>query len=140
VFEAQKRGFRSVMDVADLGVWYLGAGITANKRVLNERPELADRYLRALAQATSRVLTDREFAIDIIGRYNQMSDRELLGATVDYYRPRFLLDPYPDPKAVQAVLDNEEDPRARALRPEEVTDYRFAERLRASGFLEQLPK
>jgi hypothetical protein len=41
---------------------------------------------------------------------------------------------------VQAALDVEENPAARTARPEDVVEYRYAEALRASGFLDTLPK
>jgi len=36
------------------------------------------------------------------------------------------------------VLDAEDQPAARTTRPEDVTDYRYADELRSSGFLDQL--
>jgi hypothetical protein len=38
------------------------------------------------------------------------------------------------------VLDAEEQPAARTARPADVTDYRFVDRLRTSGFLDQIAK
>src|SRR5207249_11995868 len=104
------------------------------------RPELGEPYLRALAQAMSRLKTDREFAIEVVGRYTRSEDREVLGATVDYYGPLYPVDPYPEAHALQAVLDVEEHPAARTTRPDEIIDNRFAERVRASGLLDRLPR
>lgn len=72
--------------------------------------------------------------------YTRMDDRDLLGATVDHYRKIWVADAYPDPVALQAVLDVEEHPAARTTRPEEMIDARFAEHLRQSGFLDRLPR
>ena len=38
------------------------------------------------------------------------------------------------PRRAQAVLDAEENPAARTAKPEDVADFRFAERLRQSSF------
>jgi NitT/TauT family transport system substrate-binding protein len=140
VFEARKRGYRELLSVAAMRIPFLIGAIGATKSVLNERPELGERYLRAIAQGISRLKTDREFAMEAIGKYTRLEDPELLGATVDYYRPLWPSDPYPEPDTVQAVLDEEEHPAARTTRPEDVTDTRFADALRRSGFLERLPK
>jgi NitT/TauT family transport system substrate-binding protein len=140
LFEARKRGFREILNVGAMNIPFMGSAVGGTRKTLTERPELGEPYLRALAQAVSRLKTDREFAIQVIGKYSRSTDYELLGATVDYYRPLYTVDPYPEPAAVQAVIDAEEHPGARTLRPEEMTDYRFAERLRASGFLNQLPQ
>jgi ABC-type nitrate/sulfonate/bicarbonate transport system substrate-binding protein len=138
IFEARKRGLREVLSISDMSIPFLTAGIGTTRRVLAEQPEMGDRFMRALAQAVHHLRTDRESAIDVLGKYSRSEDREVLGATVDYARPLYQTDLYPDPAAVQAVLDAEENPGARTTRPEDVTDYRFAERLRTSGFLDQL--
>jgi ABC-type nitrate/sulfonate/bicarbonate transport system substrate-binding protein len=137
-FEARRRGYRELVDVAALQIPFLTAAIGATKKTLAERPELGEPYLRAVAQAVSRIKTDRQFAIQVISQYTQVEDREQLGATVDYYRPLYVTDPYPEPAGAQMILDEEENPAARTARPEDVTDYRFAEALRRSGFLDHL--
>lgn len=96
--------------------------------------------MRALAQGVRRFQTDREFAVQVLAQYSQMDDRDLLAATVEYYSPLFEADLYPDREAMQAVIDTEEHPGARTTRPEDVTDYRFADALRSSGFLDRLAR
>src|SRR5581483_4714252 len=140
LFEARKREHRELLNVAQMRIPFLIGGVGTTKKVLAERPELAGAYLRALAQAVSRMKTDREFAMQAIGKYSRLDDPEVLGATVDYYRPLWPSDPYPEPATVQAILDEEENPAARTTRPEDVVDYRAADELRRSGFLDQLPK
>jgi ABC-type nitrate/sulfonate/bicarbonate transport system substrate-binding protein len=140
VFEARKRGFRELLSLGEMRIEFMNSAVGATRKVIRERPELPERYLRALAQAVSRLKTDREAAIAVLGKYNQSNDREVLGATVDYYRSLWASDPYPNPAAVQTILDIEEHPAARTTRPEDIIDYRFAERLRSSGFLDTLPK
>jgi len=139
VFEARKRGYRE-LNVTELGIPFLNSAVGSTRRVLAERPELAEPYLRALAQGSNRLKTDREFAIQVLGKYSRLEDREQLTATVDYYQPLYQVDPYPEPAAVQTILDEEEHPAARTARPQDVTDYRFATQLRSSGFLDQLAR
>jgi ABC-type nitrate/sulfonate/bicarbonate transport system substrate-binding protein len=138
--EAQKRGYREMFNLGQMGIPFLQGAISTTRRVVRDRPELGERYLRALAQAMSRLRTDRELAIDVIAKYTRSDDRELLGLTVDHYRTLYPVDPYPEPAALQAVLDAEEHPSARTMRPEDLTDFRFADAVRASGFLERLPR
>jgi NitT/TauT family transport system substrate-binding protein len=140
MFEAQKRGYHKILDMSDLGVPFLNSGVGTTRKTITQRPELGEPVLRALAQANSRYKTDRDYAVTVLAKYTQMDDLELLGASVDHYRRLWLTDLYPDPQALQAVIDAEEHPAARTARPEDMTDYRFAERLRASGFFEQLPR
>jgi len=140
LFEARRLGYRELIRVGDFRLAYANGVIGATRSFLDRQPDRAERALRALAQAVSRFETDREFASQVLGKYSQVDDREVLDASVEYYRPLFALDPYPDREAMQAVLDVEEHPAARTTRPEDVADARFAERLRSSGFLDQLPR
>ena len=59
---------------------------------------------------------------------------------MDVYAPRFIVDLYPDPAAVQALLDAEDHPAARAASLSSLVNSRAAEAVRRSGFLDQLPK
>ncbi len=140
IFQARKRGYRELLPIQDLGIPFLTAGVGSTRRVIAEQPAVIDGALRALAQAINRLRTDREYAMQVIGQYSQSDDAELLSATVDYIRPQLQPDLYPDPAAIQGVLDLEENPAARAARPDDVADFRFADRLKASGFLDRLPQ
>ncbi len=137
-FELRQRGFPEVLNVSELRIPFAVGVIGTIQRVIAERPDLPRRALRALALAIHRLQTDRELGINILGRYTQIENREQLGATIDHSAPFYQADLYPDPQAVQAVLDAEDQPAARTTRPEDVTDYRYADELRSSGFLDQL--
>src|SRR5262249_47756329 len=85
--EARQRGYHELMDLATLGIPFVTGGIGATRQLANERPDLVDHYLRALAQAVSRLKTDREFGMQVYGKYGKLDSPELLGAVIDYYRP-----------------------------------------------------
>jgi ABC-type nitrate/sulfonate/bicarbonate transport system substrate-binding protein len=140
MFEAQKRGYRKLLSIVDFRIAYLQGGFGATRGHLSEQPELGSRYLRAMAQAMSRLQIDRDFSIQVADRYIPGLDREVLNAALDYFLPLYQPDLYPDAEAVQAVLDLEENPAARTTRPADVTDARYADQLRGSGFLSQLPR
>jgi NitT/TauT family transport system substrate-binding protein len=142
LFEARRRGYNEIIKVNSEGMKlpFINGAIGATRRVLDEQPAMAERAMRALAQGVSRLKTDREFASQVIGQYTRMEDRDLLDASVDYYAPLLDVDLYPDRDGMQTVIDAEEHPAARTTRPEDVTDYRFADRLRTSGFLDQLAR
>ncbi|HLH23276.1 MAG TPA: hypothetical protein VK066_12190 [Chloroflexota bacterium] len=140
IFQARQRGYRELLPIQNLGIPLVTAGIGSPQRVIAQQPAMIDAALRALAQAVKRLRSDRAFGVQVIGQYSQSDDAELLSATVDYLRPQLQPDLYPDPAAVQGVLDLEENPAARTARPEDVADFGFAERLKASGFLDRLPQ
>src|SRR4051794_6997583 len=69
IYEARKAGYQELIDITALRLPFLQGGIGVTKRVLDERPAEADRYLRAVAQAAHRLQSDREFAMDVVGKY-----------------------------------------------------------------------
>jgi ABC-type nitrate/sulfonate/bicarbonate transport system substrate-binding protein len=123
-----------------MGIPFLGNSAGATRAYLAAHPEVGEPYLRALVQAIARLRTDRELGIAVIAKYTKTEDREMLNATIDHYLKQFLVDPYPDAASLQGVLDIEEHPGARTAKPEDFTDYRFADALRRSGFLDTLPR
>jgi ABC-type nitrate/sulfonate/bicarbonate transport system substrate-binding protein len=140
VFEANNRGYPTVIDITALRVAFASGTFGATKTTLTNRPEVAQRILRALAQGTARFKSDREYAAQIVGQYSRIEDPEALRGTVEVYAPLFDVDLHPDMAAIQAVLDVEENPAARTAKPEDLVDLRAAEAVRRSGFVDQLPK
>jgi NitT/TauT family transport system substrate-binding protein len=138
--EARRRGYTELVKINDQGIRipFINGAIGTTKRVIDQQPDMIDRAMRALAQGITRFKRDREFGVQVLGKYSQLESRDLLEASVDYYQPLLEPDLYPDREAMQVVIDAEENPAARTMRPEDVTDYRFAERLRQSGFLDEL--
>jgi ABC-type nitrate/sulfonate/bicarbonate transport system substrate-binding protein len=139
-FEARRRGYRVLVDVSQLGIPFMGASVGATRRTLAERPAVAERTLRAMAQTFSRIKTDPDWAVEVLAKSTQTDDRELLRQALDYYRGIWATDLYPDPNALQGVLDIEEHPAARSTAPTEILDLRFADGLRTSGLLDRLPQ
>ncbi len=138
--EARRRGYTELVQINDRGIRipFINGAIGTTKRMIAQQPDVLDRAMRALAQGIQRFKRDREFGIQVLGKYSQLESRDLLEASVDYYQPLLEPDLYPDREAMQVVIDAEENPAARTATPEDVTDYRFAERLRSSDFLDQL--
>jgi NitT/TauT family transport system substrate-binding protein len=138
-FKAESLGFPILVDITAMHISYANGTIGTVRDTINSRPEVVERVLKATAQATARFKTDQEYAAQIVGKYTQIPDRDALKGTVDVYAPILTVDIYAEPASVQAVLDNEENPAARTAKVEDVVDYRFADRLRQSGFYDSLP-
>jgi ABC-type nitrate/sulfonate/bicarbonate transport system substrate-binding protein len=138
-FKAESLGFPILVDVTAMHIAYANGTIGTTKGTINSRPEVVERVLKATAQATARFKSDPEYAAQIVGKYTQIPDADALRGTVDVYVPIFTVDVYAEPASVQAVLDYEENPAARTAKVEDVADYRFADRLRQSGFYDSLP-
>jgi ABC-type nitrate/sulfonate/bicarbonate transport system substrate-binding protein len=139
VFEAHRRGYPTLINVTAMRIPFANGTVGATRTTIDRRQSAAEKVLRALAQATARFKTDREYAAQVVGKYSRIEDSEALRGTVEVYAPLMTVDIYPDLAAIQAVLDAEEHPAARTTRPEQVVDLRPAEAVRRSGFLDRLP-
>jgi NitT/TauT family transport system substrate-binding protein len=140
LFKAQSLGFPVLVDVTGMKIPFTNGSIGTVKSTIANRPDVVERVLKANAQGTARLKTDAEYAMQVIGKYTDIQDQDALRGTVDVYRPIMQVDLYPDRAALQAVLDAEENPAARTAKPDDVADFRFVEKLRQSGFYNNLPK
>lgn len=135
--EARKRGQPSLLRI---NLPYVSSAMGGTKTWLAGHQALGDQYLRATARAVQRMQTDREYTLGVMGANLGTDDREQLAFTVDLVTPRLVRDLRPSTAALQAVLDLEDNPAATTTRPEELVDWQFTDRLRDSGFVEQLSR
>ncbi len=140
LFKAESLGFPVLVDVTAMHIPYATGTYGATKSTIASRPEVVERVLKAVAQGTARFKSDPEYAAKVVQQYTQIQDPTALSKTVDVYRPIFQADFYPNRDAVQALLDNEENPAARTATVDDIVDYQFVAKMRQSGFTNNLPQ
>jgi len=97
-------------------------------------------YMRAMAEASKIMHTDREFVYKVLGKYLRITDRSVLdsayNAEIKVLEPRLVI----KDEALQAILDDvaQTDPRAKKVRPQELVDNRYLDEMEKSGFMDQL--
>jgi len=127
-----------MVSISDLHIRSLAPG-SAPRSACSPSGGAGDRYLRALAQAKSRLRTDRQFAMQVLQKYTAVDDPECSAppwTTTGRYT-WWILIPLAKPSRRSST------PRRiqRRARPaEDLLDLRYAERLRSSGFLDRLPR
>jgi ABC-type nitrate/sulfonate/bicarbonate transport system substrate-binding protein len=77
-FLAAKRGWQVVVDLGRLDVAFQNSCAATTRRLLNERPETALRYVRAYCQGVYRFRTDAEFGLAVLRKYTGESDPAVL--------------------------------------------------------------
>jgi len=97
-------------------------------------------FMKAMAEATKILLTDREFTYKVLAKELRINDRKVLDAS---YNPEIkVLEPRLDikPEALQAILEEvaQIDPRAKKVKPEDLVDRRYLDEMEKSGFFDQL--
>ena len=60
MYQAQKRGFNILADIAALGLPYQATGVATTRKFIRERTDVVRRYIKAHIEAVHRFKTDRE--------------------------------------------------------------------------------
>ena len=77
-FQAERRGWRIVEDLGQLDAPIQNSCAVTTRRLLAEQPELVLRYVRAYAAGVWRFRTDARFGVDVLAKYTQEPDRDVL--------------------------------------------------------------
>jgi NitT/TauT family transport system substrate-binding protein len=130
-FEAERRGFRELLDVTPMNIPYPALQSTARRSVLAAKEEAIWRYTQAMADAVQLYKNDKDRALRVIGEYARVDDRAALDKTYEIEKAIMADDLRPSVAAIQATMNEvaANDPRVLDTRPEDYIDYRFVDRL-----------
>jgi NitT/TauT family transport system substrate-binding protein len=138
--QALKLGYHYVVYGPDLGIAYAATTITTRRSIIAKRGPVISRVMRALAEAAKIMHTDREYMYKVMAKYLRVDDRKLLEASFNVegkaLEPRLAL----KLAGIQSTLDEiaPTEPRAKAVKPQEMIDTRYLDEMEKSGFMEQL--
>ncbi|MBX5490561.1 MAG: ABC transporter substrate-binding protein [Chloroflexi bacterium] len=111
--------------------------LATTRRYIEREPDVVRRFMRAYVEAVHLLKTDRAQSIEIMRKYMADLSPEEVGYLYDQVRDMKPV-PAPSDEAIQAVLDRESDPQARAMQPADFTALQFLRELEASGFVDAL--
>jgi len=142
---AEREGFHQLADVGALGLPFLHNGIATSRRFIRDNAETVRRYVKSQIEAVHLMKTDRKTSVAVLAKYlRQTKNREILErsyelSVTDQKYPR---KQYPTLAGIQTVLDAiaDENPKAKAARPQDFVDARFIKELDESGYIEGLYK
>lgn len=80
-FQAAKRGWNLVEDLARLDVAFQNSCAASTRQLLKERPDTALRYVRAYCQGVYRFRTDAEFGTAVLSKYTREEDPSVIEQT-----------------------------------------------------------
>ena len=139
-FQARDLGFRELLDVGSTHYDFGSAALVSTRRYVADNPDLVERYLKGVMRGVQVFKTNRDVAVESIMRNTRTDNRQLAEETWEFYRDKMTEDLTMSPRAIENNLRMvaEQRPDALSARPEQFLDNSFAERIRASGYLEQL--
>ena len=138
--QALKLGYHYVVYGPDLRIAYAATTFTTRRSIIAKRGPVIGRFMRAMAEAAKIMHTDREYTYKILEKYLRVDDRKLLEASynveIKALEPRLAM----KPEGFQSALDEiaPTEPRAKAVKPQEMIDTRFLDEMERSGFLDQI--
>ncbi|MGH7874886.1 MAG: ABC transporter substrate-binding protein [Candidatus Binatia bacterium] len=138
--QALKLGYHYVVYGPDLQIAYAATTLTTRRSIIAKRGPVIGRFMRAMAEAAKVMHTDKERTFKILGKYLRIDDRKLLEASynveIKALEPRLAL----KAEGIQSTLDEiaPTEPRAKAVKPQEMVDLRYLDEMEKGGFMEQL--
>jgi len=140
VLHARAAGFRVLVDYNTSGYRYPLSTVIVTQKLLRTQESAVRRFLEAHIEAVHRFKTDPNFAMKVIGKYTQTTDRSMLEETQRVYASAFERVPYPDIEVMKLGLTQvaETNPRVRDVDPKEFVDPRLLREIEASGYVKRL--
>jgi ABC-type nitrate/sulfonate/bicarbonate transport system substrate-binding protein len=133
-------GFQYLIYGPDLKIPYSATAFVTKRSIIAKRPQVIGQFMRAMAEATKVMHTDREFVYKVLGKYLRVTDRSILDAAynaeIKALEQRLVI----KNEALQAILDEiaATDARAKKVKPQELVDMRYVDEMEKSGFFDQL--
>jgi ABC-type nitrate/sulfonate/bicarbonate transport system substrate-binding protein len=135
VLRAHQAGIATLAAARDLNVLSVNGILATTQRYVDRDRDSVLRFMRAWVEAVHYFKTEREPTMRIL--QTNLGDLEEDEVAFLYEDTAALLQPLPVPAeaAIQAMLDREDDPQARAHQPSEFMDLSFLREIEQSGFL-----
>lgn len=138
---AEKAGMKVLYDFAESGVEIPTTSVIVSREYGRKNREVVLRFLKAYAEGTKRLLTDRDLGIRSLKRYGGIADESLLASTYDLFTAKYIRKvPQVTTKSVENALKliAETNPKAKERKAGEFVDSSYMEELERSGFIKAL--
>jgi len=128
-----------------LGLPCLHNGIALSRRFIRDNPDTVKRYVKSQIDAVHLMKTDRKTSVAILGKYmRQTANQGILERSYDLTATdqKYPRKQYPTLAGIQTVLNAiaDDNPKAKAARPEQFVDARFVKELDDGGYIDGLYK
>ncbi len=140
VLQARAAGFRVLVDYNTQGFRYPLSSVIVTEKLLRTRESAMRALLEAHIEAVHRFKSDANFAMSVIGKYTNTTDRTMLEETQRVYAAAFERIPYPNIEDMKLGITQvaETNPRAKGADPKDFVDARLLREIEASGFVKKL--
>lgn len=129
---ARKAGFRSLIDLADLGFPSTSASLVVMKSTAERNERELHAVMRAVTGALRAFKTNKESAIRNLSRFMKVNDPDALEETWRSHAKIYQDVPSPSVSGIKMVKDflGQSDPKVARLNVGDIVDMRFVDRVR----------
>jgi NitT/TauT family transport system substrate-binding protein len=140
VYEAEKLGFRDLMDTGTLGIPFHWNAVLARENTIKTRRSIVAKVVQANTEAIHFIKTNRDESKAIFSKYLNLQDSEGLERAVRAYAKILPEVPTPSPEGVKTLLDDlaARNPKAQNADPKQYVDVSFVRELESSGIIKRL--
>jgi ABC-type nitrate/sulfonate/bicarbonate transport system substrate-binding protein len=138
IYQAQEAGLKQILNVTELNIPFIFVAVCTTRKVIEQKPDAINRYLRAYTEAISVILRDKERTLKVMGKYMKMDNRQWVEGVYDELVRVLRRVPYMTKPEVAAVLEIVKNPKAGLVRAEDFFDNSFLQKLEFSGFINSL--
>ena len=144
--EAQKLGYRVLVDLPSLKIPYQFIGIATTRSYLKQNRQVAINFMKAIIEALALMKTDQEGTQAVLAKYLQLDTKEQAELLDQAYNVVVLGQipkvPYPTLEGYRTILNDlsKTNPNATKFQPEDAVDLSIVQELEASGFIDNLYK
>ncbi len=142
MFVAQKHGFRELTNYDKLGLTYPMHALTTLRPTLSKNPQLIEKVIKSLIEATAVFKTNKEKSFAVWRKYMRGASEEFLEETYQYTSAELEAVPRPSVEVIKSALDivSAHYPQAKQTDANLIVDPSFVNRIEQSGFIGTLYK
>ena len=137
---ARQMGIGELADIGGMGIAYQGTSLNMRRDQIEAQRDAMLKFMKAVVEGIYLYINREEFAMNVIGKYAKIKDRELLAETYRINGQRYLERvPYPTLPGIQNILSQLalKNPKAKQARAEQFVDTSLVAELERSGFIKQ---
>jgi ABC-type nitrate/sulfonate/bicarbonate transport system substrate-binding protein len=139
----EKKGFKRLFATSDLKIPIPPAGFWVFRPALKKNPEMTEKIIKAMIEATKRVKEDKDLSYRLMKKYMRVDDLEVLEESYVSALPTFPeRAPYVSSEALEQLIEliASRNPKIRALSPKSIIDHSAVKKIESEGFIDQLYK
>ena len=139
---AKKVGYRELVNYDKAGVVYPYNTITTLRQTPIKLPDLTERLLKTLIEASAIAKSDKDKSLAVMKKYMRGASDEILNETYQYTESVTEENPTPSLEIIKAALEilSYEYPKAKETDPNLIIDTTIMKRIEESGFIKAIYK